>query len=81
MKKGIWVKTNDCKPFEADNCEYGFICWVDGMVEMVGTDDGISWDESRYFMPLYELSTPESPKKYKRVNEKVNIGSTGCNVL
>ena len=58
-----WVIVNDCEPDQAKNCEYGFICWVDGTVEMVGTDDGISWDEASFFMPLYDITTPDSPKK------------------
>jgi len=80
-KKNHWVKVNDCRPLEANHCEYGFICWVDGAVEMTGVDDGVSWDEVSHFMPLYDLETPAGPKEYKTANNKHEVGSTSCNVL
>lgn len=60
-ERSEWIETNNIEPKEVKDCEYGFICWVDGMVDMVGVNDGISWDESSHFMPLYNLKTPCSP--------------------
>ena len=62
MSNKKWIKTNNDRPLEADHCEYGFIHWVDGYIDMVGVDDGISWDEASYFMPLYGVTIPSPPK-------------------
>ena len=56
-----WIKTKNLEPKEAKKCDYGFICWVDDEVELVGTNEGISWDEAKGFMPLYDLKLPLIP--------------------